>query len=88
MIARGAKIATITIIHPIDRTSGPATGPPSISPRVASITDVTGFHSANVLSNGGMVEGGANAELAKVSGKMIMKPSELTDSVDLARMPT
>ena len=40
--------------------SGSATGPPSISPRVASITDVTGLTFTNACSHPGIVSTGAN----------------------------
>ena len=64
-----------------------ATGPPSISPRAASITDVIGFPFTNACSHPGIVSGWTNAELANVSGRMIMKPHVLTDSGVRAVMP-
>src|SRR4029450_7075918 len=103
-IASGANTATITIIQITESITGSATGPPSISPRAASITDVTGdaftnacsqtgllppgppsitpraasipdvtgFAFTNACSQPGIVSTGANAELANVSGRMIM----------------
>ena len=71
--------------HRLDHRFG--TGPPSISPRAASITDVTGLTLTNACSHPGIVSTGTNAELANVSGRMIMNPSVFTDSVVRAVMP-
>src|SRR5688572_446579 len=87
-MARGANTDTMTAIQITDWMTGLATDPPSINPRVASITDVTGLALTNACSHPGMVPVGANAELAKVSGRRSMKPQVFTDSLERAVMPT
>src|SRR5919108_2686273 len=86
-MARGANTPTMTAIQIIDWITGLATEPPSINPRVASITEVTGLALTNACSHPGMVPVGAKAELAKVSGRRSMKPQVFTDSLVRAVMP-
>src|SRR6059036_3833224 len=71
----------------IDLSTGLATGPPSIKPRVASTMDVIGFTFTKAWSQPGMVSGRANTELANVSGRMIMKPNVFTASGVFAVTP-
>src|SRR5215831_5387382 len=70
----------MTAIQTIAQTSGRATGPPSMSARVASTTCVIGFTFTKPRSHPGIEPGGANTELAKVRGRMIRNPPVLTDS--------
>jgi hypothetical protein len=58
-IARGANTAVIAIIQITDSITGSATGPPSISPRAASITELTGFAFTNAYNHPGIVSTGA-----------------------------
>src|SRR6266545_2901331 len=77
----------MTAIEITASTTGSATGPPSISPRAASITEVTGFAFTKAWSHPGIVSTLAKAVLANVNGRMIMNPHVFTDSVVRAVMP-
>src|SRR6266852_2227111 len=87
-MASGAKTAVITASHASDCQSGFDTAcPPSMSPRVASTTFVIGLTLTKDWSHPGIDPGGANTELANVSGRMIMNPHVFTASGLFAATP-
>ncbi len=62
MVSR-LKTAVMPMIHPIDFNTGVATGPPSMSPLVASMNAVSGLTLARASSQPGIVSIGTKAEL-------------------------
>jgi hypothetical protein len=70
-----------------DSAAGRATGPPSSSPRTASVTSVTGLWVTTAWSQPGMLAAGANTELANVSGITTMNPAICTDSALRSEVP-
>lgn len=64
----GAKTARIAAAHNSDPRTGPAMGPPTMSPRDASASSVTGLTFTNARNQPGIVAVGTNTSLTNVSG--------------------
>src|SRR5919106_1093972 len=86
-MARGANPGVMTINQTADLTTGPATGPPSMRPRVASTMAVIGLTLTTASSQPGSDSAGTKTELVKVRGRTIMNPQVFTDSGLLAVTP-
>src|SRR5215217_7047335 len=75
-IARGANTAVRAAVQARVWSTGESTGPPSSRPRRASVATVIGLTSTKGWSQPGIVSGGANTELAKMSGNIQMNPAD------------
>src|SRR5215207_10245260 len=75
-IARGANTTVRAAVQARVWSPGESTGPPSSRPRRASVATVIGLTSTKGWSQPGIVSGGANTELAKMSGNIQMNPAD------------
>src|SRR3954449_7735926 len=96
-MANGAKIPAIrtdqtTVVSSAwcsgQAAEGGASGPLPHSSRRDWVSDETGFHSAIVRSQVGIVDVGANVLATKVSGNITVNMNPLTDSTDRITEPT
>src|SRR6266571_6772703 len=75
-MARGANTTVRAMVQAIVLRAGARTGPPSSRARSASAATLIGLMRTNGCSQPGMVWGGANTELAKVSGNIQRNPAD------------
>jgi hypothetical protein len=71
--ASGAKTAVIAMLQAMECHAGVATGPPSIRPRLAAVSAVTGLTRTQACSQPGRVLAWMNTVLPNASGNMTMK---------------
>jgi predicted ATPase len=85
--ASGANTTAIARPQASAPRVGRSTGPPTIRPRIPSVSSVTGLTLTQACIQPGMVPVGTNALEAKVSGKITVKPKIWTFSGWSTSMP-
>ena len=85
--ASGAKTAVIAMLQAMECQAGVATGPPSIRPRLALASAVTGLTLTQACSQPGRVLVWMNTLLPNASGNMTMNPNPCRLCGDLTYRP-